>query len=188
MSSLTGLVSLLTFITSVHGLEPLSPNPVLNTPLSSPSLSLIHLNLSSADNRTQSVNAAANANTICSGRRCGWNLNKTSCVDVWMKIPTDPARFTFGARSQGSFERPLPLRYLSGKSDALLPIWQASLITLEIYKDDGLCAIEVNHNKHCEHDTATNQDISTAARSILDDCVFREKPLVPVGGFKQNVG
>ena len=37
-----------------------------------------------------------------------------------MKIPTDSERFTFGARSQGRFERPLPLRYLSGKSDGLV--------------------------------------------------------------------
>ena len=117
-SLLTGLVSLLTLITSVHGLQPLSPNPVLNTPLSSPSSSLIRLNLSSADNAT-------NVDAICSGRRCGWNLNKTSCEDVWMKIPTDSESFTFGARSQGAFERSLPLRYLSGKC---LTVW-SRLIT-----------------------------------------------------------
>ena len=39
-----------------------------------------------------------------------------------MKIPTDSERFTFGARSQGAFERPLPLRYLSGKSDGLVSV------------------------------------------------------------------
>lgn len=121
MSLLTDLVSLLTLITLVHGLQPLSPNRVLNTPLSSPPLSLIRLNLSSANNWTQSVNAA-NANAMCSGSRFGSNLNKTSCKDVWMKIPTDSENFTFGARTQGSFERPLPLRYLSGKSDGLVSV------------------------------------------------------------------
>ena len=121
MSLLTDLVSLLAFITSVHGLQPLSPNRVLNTPLSSPSLSLIRLNLSSADDWTQSVNAA-NANAICDGSRCGWNLNQTSCENVWGKIPTDSESFTFGARSRGTFERPLPLRYLSGKSDGLVSV------------------------------------------------------------------
>ena len=121
MSLLTGLVSLLTLLTSVHSLQPPSPNQALNTPLSPPSLSLIPLNLSSADNKTQLVNDA-NANTECNGRRCGWNLNKTSCKNVWMKIPTDSESYTFGARSQGAFERPLPLRYLSGKSDSLVSV------------------------------------------------------------------
>lgn len=59
---------------------------------------------------------------MCSASRCGWNLNKTSCEDVWMKIPTDSETFTFGARTQGTFERPLPLRYLSGKSDGLVSV------------------------------------------------------------------
>ena len=105
------------FLNLAHGINPPSPNQVLTAPVSAPSTGFTLLNLSSADTGVPSVNAV-NRNTFCDPG-LGQNLNKTSCVEVWMKIPTDTESLHFGARTIGTFQRPLPLRYLSGKFNAL---------------------------------------------------------------------
>ena len=115
MSSLTGFVSSLIFIAAAHSLAPPSPNPAMNVPLSLTSSSLALLNLSDAAKDTSLIDAISH-NVECSGSRFGSKLNKTSCEEAWSKIPTDSQVFVFGARTRGHFERPLPYRYISGKS------------------------------------------------------------------------
>ena len=115
MSSLTGFVSSLIFIAAAHSLAPPSPNPAMNVPLSLTSSSLTLLNLSDAANDASMIDAIGH-NVECGGSRFGSNLNKTSCEEAWSKIPTDSQVFVFGARNKGHFERPLPYRYISGKS------------------------------------------------------------------------
>lgn len=114
MSSLTGFVSSLIFIAAAHSLAPPSPNPAMNVPLSLTSSSLALLNLSDAAKDTLLIDAISH-NVECSGSRFGSKLNKTSCEEAWSKIPTDSQVFVFGARNS-HFERPLPYRYISGKS------------------------------------------------------------------------
>lgn len=67
------------------------------------------------------------------------------------------------------------------------------LIAAEFFQsDDGLCAIDVNHMQYIVHDTATNHDISAAAKSVLDKCVFRDGAKtvgnIPIGGSLGYVG
>lgn len=52
----------------------------------------------------------------CDGARYGVDLDKKSCLDTWRSIPTDDEFVTYGARSKGSFQAPLPVRFLSRKS------------------------------------------------------------------------
>ena len=52
----------------------------------------------------------------CDGKNYGYDLDKDSCLDAWAKIPTDNEIVSFGARSHGHFDAPLPIRYLSCKS------------------------------------------------------------------------
>ena len=56
---------------------------------------------------------------------------------------------------------------------------------------DGLCAIDVTQRVNHDHDTASNHDISVAAKSILDQCVFREIRRggpIPIGGAFRYLG
>ena len=43
-------------------------------------------------------------------------INKKICLDAWRSIPTNNEFITYGERTQGSFEAPLPVRFLSCKS------------------------------------------------------------------------
>ena len=52
----------------------------------------------------------------CDGSIYGYDLDKDSCLDAWAKIPTDNENVSFGARTHGDFEVPLPSRSLSCKS------------------------------------------------------------------------
>ncbi|KAF6231455.1 hypothetical protein HO173_010416 [Letharia columbiana] len=171
MSSLTGFVFLHMFITTVHGLVPPSPNLAISVPSSSTSSTLDLLNLSSSANNLQLVNTTANENIKCDGKYWGYHLNKASCEEAWNQMPTDNQFVSFGARRMGHFERPLPYRYLS---------------------DDGLCAIDIDHMIKVVLDTATNHEISAAAKSILDKCVLRDEPKkqgnTPIGGYRNYIG
>ena len=108
---MAGFVSSLIFIAAAHSLGPPSPNPAMTVPLSLTSSSLALLNMSSAANDASLIDATRH-NVACYDSR----LNKASCEDAWSKIPTDSHVFVFGARNRGRFERPLPYRYISGKS------------------------------------------------------------------------
>ena len=90
----------------------------------------------------------------------GENLNYTSCFDAWKSIPRDSDIFyTYGSRkttgSDPSLDFGLPVRYLS---------------------DDGSCAIDIRgklrHDKDLvTGDTASNIQISEAAKVVLNRCV-----------------
>lgn len=58
--------------------------------------------------------------------------------------------------------------------------------------DDGLCAIDIDHMKKVVLDTATNHEISAAAKSILDRCVLRDESKkhgnTPIGGYLNYIG
>lgn len=169
MSCLTAFLLSLAFITESHGLSPAALDPVIKIPVPSNPPTLQFLNLSKIANYADLVNATS-GEVNCVGQRYGYNLNKTSCDEVWKRIPTDSRILSFGARTVGTFERPLPYRYLS---------------------DDGLCAIDVDIMNSFGSDTATNHDISTAAKSILDKCVFRDVTKTvyeSIGGVYPGVG
>ncbi|KAM0802355.1 hypothetical protein BDR22DRAFT_887592 [Usnea florida] len=170
MPCLTAFLLSLPFITEIYGLAPAAPNPIINIPVSSHPSSLQLLNLSNNANDADLVNATS-GEVKCRGQAYGYNLNRTSCDEVWNQIPTDSEDLSFGARTAGTFQRPLPYRYLS---------------------DDGFCAIDVDRMAHYDSDTATNHDISTAAKSVLDKCVFRDVTrkigYESVGGIQPGVG
>ena len=191
MSCLTAFLLSLAFIPEIHGLAPAALNPMINIPVSSDPSTLQLLNLSKTTNRADLVNATS-GEVKCIGQKYGYNLNKTSCDKVWKKIPTDSEILSFGARTIGSFERPLPYRYLSGK---ISPVYLSNITPVAAnssHADDGLCAIDVDIMNNFDSDTATNHDISTAAKSILDKCVFRDVTRKTVhesaGGFNPGVG
>ena len=56
--------------------------------------------------------------------------------------------------------------------------------------DDGLCAIDINHEKKAIVDNASSNMIFTVAKTVLDKCVFKDetKGGVPLGGYISNVG
>ena len=114
MSCLTAFLLSLGLITEIHGLAPAALNPVINIPVSSNPSTLQLLNLSNTASDADLVNVTS-GEVRCTGRQFGYNLNRVSCDEVWKKIPTDSDIFSFGARRAGTFERPLPYRYLSGK-------------------------------------------------------------------------
>ena len=56
---------------------------------------------------------------------------------------------------------------------------------------DGLCAIDVDQTPDTVHDSASNQDISAAAKFVLDTCVLieiKKGGSVPIGGVVSRVG
>ena len=73
----------------------------------------------SYDDSVRSLNGTKNPYLKCSGPEFGYDLDKESCIDAWRSIPTDQEYFYYGARGQGLFEVPLPIRYLSCKSPSL---------------------------------------------------------------------
>ena len=185
------LTAFLLFIPLIHGLAPAALNPVINLPASSNPSTLQLLNLSNTANDADLVNATSGV-IRCLGKDFGYNLNKASCDEVWKKIPTDSGILSFGARRAGTFERPLPYRYLSGK---ISPVYLSSITPFTAnssHADDGLCAIDVDIMQNFDSDTATNHDISTAAKSVLDKCVFRDVTRTrvheSVGGIQNGVG
>ena len=191
MSCLTAFLLSLAFITEIHGLAPAAPNPMINNPVSSSPSTLQLLNLSNATNDADLVNATS-GEVKCIGQKFGYDLNRTSCDGVWKKIPTDSEILSFGARTMGTFERPLPYRYLSGKISLVYLSDITPVAANFSHADDGLCAIDVDIMNSFDSDTATNQDISTAAKSVLDKCVFRDVTRKTVhesvGGFIPDLG
>ena len=51
----------------------------------------------------------------CDGSAYGLGLQIASCIDAWGLIPTDTIRRTFGKRTLGTFDVPLPLRLFSSE-------------------------------------------------------------------------
>ena len=121
------------FVAAALGLAPPIANPAMN--LQSQSLSLV--NTSNAFPATSSPSKSNNDSNIeaglclhdnvqylnvtneeirCDGASYGYDLNKNSCLDAWMNIPADSDFTCYGKRAMGTFQAPLPVRYLSCKS------------------------------------------------------------------------
>lgn len=54
----------------------------------------------------------------CDGSIYGFNLNTESCLEAWSLLPKSAQRRTFGTRTEGQFNVPLPFRVLSCKEEA----------------------------------------------------------------------
>ena len=126
-------VHLFLLVATGLGLRPPVANPAID--LQSPSLSIFNTstaflpippaskpysnsNAESAlylDDNVQLLNVT-NDPVECNGGLYGRDLDKDSCVDAWRSIPTDNEYVTYGARREGHFEVPLPVRFLSCKS------------------------------------------------------------------------
>lgn len=191
MYCLTAFLLSLAFIIKVHGLAPAALNPVINLPVLSHPSTLQSIDLSNATNDADLINATSSV-VRCIGKDFGYNLNKTSCEEVWKTIPTDSEDISFGKRMKSAFERPLPYRYLSGE---IGPTYLRSVTPFAAnssHADEGLCAIDVDHMKNFDFEIATNHDISAAAKSVLDKCVFRDVTkktgYMPIGGNYPGVG
>ena len=57
----------------------------------------------------------ATSRVQCDGSTYGQGLHVASCIDAWGLIPITTTRRTFGERTLGTFEVPLPLRLFSGE-------------------------------------------------------------------------
>lgn len=86
----------------------------------------------------------------CNGRLYGRNLNLASCLNALYLMSSDDEPLTFGDRTIGRFDGPLPYRYLSR---------------------DGRCAIDFAHAAGVDFDTATPQTLREAARLVIQICV-----------------
>lgn len=131
------------------------PNPALPLQyLTQPSFPFNSSNQTSSF--TLSLNASkttllATTKPRCVGGRFGYELNLQSCIEAWRSISADDqTRFTFGARTMGHFEVPLPYRVLS---------------------PDGLCAIDIKEHQGAKWDSATWAEISVKASEVVDYCV-----------------
>ena len=86
---------------------PDQPSILFNSSLSS-SLNAVELNtVEEADLRTTIIS--------CDGSKYGYNLNVASCMEAWTLLPKSFDLRSFGRRSQGRFDVPLPFRLLSCK-------------------------------------------------------------------------
>lgn len=98
----------LIFVIAAHSIDLPSPNPSIEL-----------FNLSRTPAKIPTINLTTNYDIKCDGKQFGYDLIKASCAKAWEQIPTDPRIYTYGARTKGFFERPLPYRYLSGKSNSI---------------------------------------------------------------------
>ena len=152
--------------------DPLLPTLVLPAPLSPPT------NVSNASSVPVSTQGLMNSSLLakppeCRGPRYGYNLEPQSCENAWRNIPTDSETIlSFGSRSLGTYDVPLPHRFLS---------------------EDGLCAVDVSGGKrggfNVEH--ATWLEISQSAGLLVETCVsFRTRTGIQkrLGGIIIGVG
>lgn len=110
-----------------------------------------HLTLN--DPPSTSPNLTDEGRIFCASRTYGHNLQASSCMNAWTKIPRASAETVFGSRGQPGIDAGLPLRYQS---------------------DDGLCVIEMRARqkyRSVEGDVTTGVAISDAAKRVIDKCV-----------------
>ena len=106
----------------------------------------------------------ANEKKISCGQQYGRNLNLESCLQVSRVMSSNPRPKTFGERGEGTFDAPLPFRYLS---------------------HDGRCAIDLSHAQGVTFDTIAPSDLKEAAESIIAICIFGQPNL---GGIATGLG
>lgn len=208
MSPSTRWLHLCFLVATTLGLAPPVANPALDQPLSMVNstdallLTPSALNSSRSSDTEESLNLDDNVQSLngtsktpfCDGSKFGYDLDKESCLDAWARIPTDSRTVTYGARAIGHFEAPLPVRYLSRKSpvESTLSRFAYRSSDAEAWPAaDGKCYIDINRAREAIWDVATNMEVSTAARRLLDMCVTREsrvrrKPAT--GGRLSGVG
>lgn len=95
----------------------------------------------------------------------GLDLKVSSCTNAWNKMPRDNERSTYGLRTADTtgaagahVDTKLPVRYLS---------------------DDGHCTIDIRGRRNSDKDlragdSATNVEVSEAAKSVIRLCVLPE--------------
>ena len=86
----------------------------------------------------------------CNGRLYGRNLRLSSCMQLYHAMSSYTVPQTFGERSTGYYDAPLPFRYLS---------------------HDGLCALDLAHAAGVMSDTIAPVDLKVAARLLISVCV-----------------
>ena len=101
---------------------------------------------------------------ISCGPQYGRNLNIKSCIQVHSAMSSSADPKTFGERGSGTFDAPLPFRYLS---------------------HDGLCAIDLSHVAGVEFDTIAPNDLKIAAESIIAICIYGQPN---IGGIATGLG
>ena len=116
------------------------------------------------DPSNTSTLTAKNEKTITCGQQYGRNLNLMSCLQVFHRMSQDPGPKTFGERGSGTFDAPLPFRWLS---------------------HDGLCAVDLSHVAGVEFDTIAPSDLKEAAESIIAICIYGRPNL---GGIATGLG
>ena len=87
-----------------------------------------------------------------------------SCLQVYHAMSASVSPKTFGERGTGTFDAPLPFRYLS---------------------HDGRCAIDLSHVPGEEFDTIAPNELKEAAESIIAICIFGEPN---IGGIATGLG
>lgn len=65
---------------------------------------------------------ADNSAPVCNGNLLGFDMNRYSCLQAWIAIPTGLRSMTFGDRPNGTFDVQLPRRF-SGRECIALS-WQ----------------------------------------------------------------
>lgn len=118
----------------------------------------------SLDRKVSSESTLTARQISCNGQRYGRNLNVHSCLQVWHAMSSEVRPKTFGERGTGTYDAPLPFRYLS---------------------HDGLCAIDVSHVAGIDFDTITPIDLKEAADALIAVCVAG---LPSIGGIATGLG
>lgn len=102
----------------------------------------------------------------------GIELNWSSCNNAWEQIPRDSELHFYGLRADiaagAHLDMGLPIRYLS---------------------EDGLCAIDIRAQRGARlvtGDSATNIEVSEAAKTVLDDCVQERGKGGSISGFSRR--
>ena len=132
-------------VNDLHSTQSL-PRPSTYWPLENPTPILSHDVRSNSSN--QSTLSASQIS--CNGTLYGRNLNYESCMQVYSLMSTTVVPKTYGQRGTGSYDAPLPFRYLSR---------------------DGLCVIDLSHSADIYFDTILPVELREAAGALIQICV-----------------
>ena len=132
----------------------------------------------------------ATSRVECNGSTYGLGLPIASCLDAWGLIPITTTRRTFGERTLGTFDVPLPLRLFSGEYNPYSMRCHRSeahscSCVLRPKAGDGRCAIDVTLQDYAISDVSTGRELSEAAALILRQCVLGD---MQEGGVTASLG
>ena len=126
---------------------------------------------------------------VCNGALLGNNLSRKSCYQALHGISHSDGRREFGDRAFGTYEIPLPRRFISG-----MVYFMATLVAIQWHiwvwdTGDGVCAIDIFHRDGFYRDMASFREIWQVAYRLLQTCLTRGSPLYPdQGGYVRDVG